>query len=146
MTILILILSLILLFLSIFGLTYYIKYKKLNKKVDKIVADLKKPLRQGYYIRPLTYTNKDNGDKSDFDSIIFVRELDRFTNGESKIEIEGVDSGTSKVGKEVVESFIRDEFKSIVKSDTIEWLESEQSIKEIRKNKLAQLKEHIKEK
>ena len=51
--------------------------------------------------------------------------------------------GNKLFNKSNAETFIRKEFQSLVNTSDITWLESEQTIKEIRKNKLAQLKERM---
>lgn len=74
-----------------------------------------------------------------------VDEIARYTNGDSKIRINSIDSGISseKVSSNRVKRYISDGFKSLVKTSDIEWLENESEIKEIRKNKLEHLKQAI---
>ena len=134
-------LSFVIFCVTVFGLVYFVKYNKLCKKVEKTIFELKEPLRHGYIKRDLEY-------KKDlvFQSVIFVKEIERFNNGESRVEIEKIESGIcdAKVPQKAVESYIREEFISIVKTNDVTWLEIEQSIKEIRKSKLAKLRESIK--
>ena len=122
-------------------LFFLTKYNKLKTMVDKTIIELKKPIRLGYYKMSLS-TN----DKLSFESLVYVNEIDRFTNGESKIEINKIEIGvdSTKVSSDSVNRFIKDKFKSLMKTSEIEWLESEQNIKDIRKNKLEQLKESLK--
>ena len=141
-------LTIILIFIS--SILYLIarsKNKKLNLKVQGIIAELKKPIRSGHYTEKLEWTNTlDPTDKKDINVIVFVNELDRFKNGESKLEIDKIECGISysRISIENVEKFIRGHFVSIKKTSDITWLESEPDIKEMRKHKLEQLKESIK--
>jgi len=127
---------------AILFLDYYIKYRNLRKEVSGIVLKLNSPLRYGYYKQGLTAKN----DTEKFESLIYVKELDRYSNGESKIVIDKIDYGISdsRVSSSGIDDFIRGCFKSIVKTSDITWLESEQNIKDQRKEKLAHLKEIIK--
>ena len=79
--------------------------------------------------------------------IIPLSEIDRYTNGESKISLDKIEisCGNKLFNRSGGESFIRNDFQSLIKTTDITWLESEQSIKEARKNKLAQLKERMTE-
>ena len=142
------ILSSVLLLVSILTLALFVKYNKLKNKfndVTKIVDDLKKPVRRGYIKKDLT-SNPTGGAQIKFESFIYVKELDRFTNGESKIEIESIEEGIddAKVNNKAIVEYINESFISIVKTTDVVWLESEVSIKEMRKNKLAQLEENLK--
>lgn len=142
MTISILALSLIL--VSILCLTFMYKYKKLDKKVSIIIKDLEKPLRRGYY--KMHCTQGSISGSITYEPIIFVKELDRYTTGDSKIELESIEisCGDHKFSASSSERFVRKEFQSLVKTSDIIWLDSEFSIKEQRKEKLSHLKEIIK--
>lgn len=124
------------------GLYFFIKYKKLKTKTTDLFNGLNKPLRRGYYKKDLTNTTS----KDNFESLIYVVELDRFINGQSKIKIETIEFGIDeyKLSHKNIENFIRGKFKSIVDTTDIIWLDSEQSIKEMRKNKLENLKKILK--
>ena len=96
----------------------------------------------------LSKENKSNGTEEKFESLVTVKELDRYTNGESKVEIESIDPGISeeKMSKKRIEDYIRTQFISIIKTTEVTWLESEETIKEQRKNKLERLKEVLNKK
>jgi len=123
----------------------YIKYKKLKNEVKKIISDLNKPLRYGYYVKSLKVTQPGAPDKP-FDNYVYIKELDRYTNGESKIEINKIESSISEesMSHDRIKKFIQDEFKSLKLTSDIEWLESEADIKEQRRSKLEHLKEVMK--
>jgi len=140
------ILGLALFLMSISTLVFYLKYKKLNSKVNKVISNLKSPLRKGHYQGALKITNGAGLTEENFYPIIYVKELDRFTNGESKIEIDYIETCISedRISSEKVKKYIETSFKSVVKTSDITWLESENAIKESRRNKLEHLKESIK--
>ena len=141
----IIILSVLLFLLSILSIMLFIKNKKLSKKIDNYISESKKPLRTGYMTFDLKITELGKPDFS-FESLVYVNELDRYTNGESKIEINKIDPciDETKMSKERIEKYIKDKFRSLVKTSDVIWLESEQSIKDIRRQKLKQLEEKIK--
>ncbi len=120
----------------------YIKYKKLKNAVNKTISELNKPLRYGYYIRSLNITQPGAPNKP-FDTYVYVKEIDRYTNGDSKISIDRIEPIISEndMTHDRVIKYIKDEFKSIRLTSDITWLESENEIKEMRKNKLKHLKE-----
>jgi len=122
----------------------YSKFSKFSKKVENILEE-SKPLRKGYYKVSLCYHDESRFLGADFESVIYVTEIDRFTNGESQIKIDKIDVGVSnsKVSHKSIENFITSSFVSVKNTSEIEWLESEQSIKDVRKNKLNQLKSII---
>ena len=120
-------------------------YKLVNKETitNKYISELNKPLRYGYISKPLTWN-----DTTKFTCRVYVKELDRFTNGESRIEIEKIESGitSGQISPTAVENFIRDQFISVVETSDVVWLESENAIKDVRRKKLEQLKENIEKK
>lgn len=116
------------------------KYNELFSKVNNILIDIDKPLRRGYY----TMSCNQNV-TIDYSPIIFVKEIDRYTNGKSKIKLDRIEisCGDRNFGYSSAEIFVEKEFKSLVETSDITWLESEIEIKEQRRNKLAHLKEVI---
>jgi len=130
--------TLLFIFIILF-LNYFLKYNNLRKEVSVIILKLKSPLRDGYYKQSLSAKN----DTIKFESIIYIKEIDRYTNGESKIIIDKIDYGINdnKVSHSSIDEFINGYFKSVVKTSDITWLESEQNIKAQRKEKLERLKE-----
>jgi hypothetical protein len=136
------ILSSLLFLTTLLSIVLYFRNKSLSNKISTFISDSKKPLRTGYIMYDLSITELGKPNIS-FTSLVYVNELDRYTNGESKIEIQKIEPGIeeNKMQKERIEKHIKDKFKSIVKTSDVTWLESEQSIKDIRRNKLEQLKE-----
>lgn len=122
----------------------FISYKSKYTKLVKLVKELNKPIRRGYYKVECHQTGNFVG-TIDYTCVVYVSEIDRFTNGESKISLDNIEIGCGNklFNKSNAETFIRKEFQSLVETTDITWLESEQSIKDIRKNKLAQLKERM---
>lgn len=146
MTILEIALGFALFFMTIFYLVARSKYKNLNKRVSGILNELHKPLRKGYYKVPLKTLKTTDKPSIPFTSIVYVNEIDSYTNGESKIKLYKIEPGVPETvcSFDTVETRLKGEFKSIVKTSDIEWLESKTSIKEARKNKLEQLQEIMK--
>ena len=140
--------TLILIFLlSIVGILYLYFYKTLSNKynsliskVGSLVDELNKPLRFGYYVEAYIQNNSIK-----YSPIIFISEIDRYTNGESKIKIERIELGCSDYAFDSMsaEGFTKRDFKSLRKTADIVWLESEQSIKDVRRKKLEQLKQSL---
>lgn len=127
----------------------FFKYRKLTsniKNIRNIVENLQKTWRRGYITQSLVITN-DNPEIKDinFEPTLYLREIDRYTNGTSKVEIEKIEYGidSEKFTIERIDKYIRERFKSIVKTTDVIWLESENEIKELRKNKLEQLKNYF---
>ena len=116
------------------------KYNSLISKVGSLVDELNKPLRFGYYVEAYIQNNRIK-----YSPIIFISEIDRYTNGESKIKIERIELGCSDYDFDSMsaESFTKRDFKSLRKTADIVWLESEQSIKDVRRKKLEQLKQSL---
>lgn len=127
----------------------FFKYRKLTsniKNIRNIVENLQKTWRRGYITQSLVITN-DNPEIKDinFEPTLYLREIDRYTNGTSKVEIEKIEYGidSEKFNIQRLDKYIRERFKSIVKTTDVIWLESENEIKELRKNKLEQLKNYF---
>ena len=103
--------------------------------------------RKGYYdntvnlMSPEDYKNNSPGEL--YRCILYVKELDRYTNGMSKIELTDVEliSGFDNTQFDYVKRTMRTKFSSLRKTSDIEWLESEDSIKEVRKQKLKKILE-----
>jgi lipopolysaccharide export LptBFGC system permease protein LptF len=70
-----------------------------------------------------------------YDYYVYIKEIDRYTNGYSRIKIDFIDSNNS-----YYRNIIKKKFNSLVKTVNIEWLESEDNLKDIRKEKLNKLK------
>ena len=94
----------------------------------------------------ISIEDKAKGLKSDkYNVIIYVKEIDRFTNGMSKIQLTSIElvSGFDPSQFEWVKTSMKNKFKSIKKTSDIEWLESEDAIKKLRKDKLEKLKQTL---
>lgn len=125
MTIIILIILLIITsFLAFVFLYKYIRLKKGLEQYKKIGTG-----RYGFYkFEKYGYPRKAN---------VYVKEIDRYTNGYSKVEIDYIESIYSEieVAKEAKKRFV-----SLIETDAIEWLEGENHLKDVRKEKLKNLK------
>lgn len=134
-------LGLISVLVTILFLIYKSKYSTLNQKVESIIKNLESPIRKGYY-----KLNCHQG-LINYTGIIYVSEIDRYKNGESKISLDYVeiDTGDGKLDYQSAKSFLTKSFVSLMKTSEIEWLESENDLKELRKNKLEHLKDVLNE-
>lgn len=109
-------------------MTYkYIKLKSGIKQYDSIGTG-----KVGFYV----YTHSNY---SYYNAYVYVKELDRYTDGYSKIEISNIEPLNKNY---ISESKLRvnNSFLTLMKTNEIEWLESEDSIRKIRKEKLDNLK------
>ena len=101
--------------------------------------------RFGYYYGTINLRSsedeKNNKPGDPYSFIVYVKELDRYTNGMSKIELNNIEviSGYQISQYSWVKKSQRERFSSIKKTSEIEWLESEETIKESRKEKLAKI-------
>ena len=147
---------------SILFLVLYLKMKKKYSKLDlelqtsktnystlyNNLTDLKNlSNRRGYYENTITLMSpedKKNGLKGEpYTCILYVKELDRYTNGMSKIELSDIEliSGFDSSQFDHVKRTMRTKFSSLKKTNEVEWLESEDNIKELRKQKLKRISE-----
>lgn len=115
--------------------------KNLNSTIDKIKDELSTK-RNGYYVDSIVLLSKEDKEKGktgdNYSFVIYVKELDRYTNGMSKIQLTNLEltSGFDHNQYDWVKTCVRDKFSSLKKTSDIDWLESEESIKEMRKQKL----------
>ena len=140
----------------LFFLVLYVKMKKkyletnsnLQKSSSLIASyeDLKNlSNRKGYYenvLNLMSPEDRKNGLKGEsYTCILYIKELDRYTNGMSKIELTEIEliSGFDSSKIDHVKINMRTKFSSLKKTSDIEWLESEESIKELRKQKLKKI-------
>lgn len=120
--------SVIVLCLSFLTFFYYKKYSNLKTKVkeyDEIGTG-----RIGFYI-----SNKGGS----YQALVYVYEIDRYTTGYSKIKIKDVESLSPNYKEDSI-SYAKKRFVTLLQTSDIEWLESEDNIKKLRKEKLEQLK------
>ena len=125
------------------------KYKTLITNVENFKND---HLRKGYFERTLHLLrekeDRDSGKSDTYRCIIYIKELDRYTNGESKIKLWDIEilNGIDGNQYDHVKAIIRRQFSSVMPSKDITWLESESSLKKIRKEKLQQIIKNAKQK
>ena len=120
------ILIFLLLIVSTVGIFYFIKYNKLKKSIksyESIAIG-----RYGFYIS--------SPNSSSFKANVYVKEIDRYSSGYSKIKIDRIEPYHSLYYDSVISS-ITGELKL---TSEIEWLESEDHLRRLRKEKLENLK------
>lgn len=132
--------------ISSISIYHLIKIRKKYKETIESLKDInsKKILRTGYYEDSLNLVNKDG--KGDlYKCFITVNELDRYTNGESKIEIvDIVVNGYNPSQYRHVSDSMKKRFIPIYKTNDIEWLESETDIEKVRREKIKKIIESSK--
>jgi len=123
----------------------YIDNDKQLQNVNSLLSSIKDDLttkRVGYYddsVNILSHEDHLNNKTGElYKMITHVRELERYTNGMSKIELikMEVTSGFDIYQYDYVKKCMTNKFQSIKKTFDIEWLECEDSLKELRKQKL----------
>lgn len=135
---------------------FYLKYKshklellELKPKYNLIkldVENLSNKIREGYYKETINFMSEKGSSNVDkYDCVVYVNEIDKFINGESKIKLERVEvvSGFDRNFFKDAKHVITQKFSSIRKTSDIEWLESEQSIKELRREKISVILEKL---
>lgn len=122
------IISLALIISLVFVFNFYKKYQKLKISI-KEYEDIGTG-RKGFY---------EYGTTNLYHSIVYVKELDRYTDGYSKIKFEGIEAYNRYNYNNALET-IKSSFISLKKTDSIDWLESEDHIKKVRKEKLENIK------
>lgn len=149
----------IILILGVFLFLNIKKYKKTKDLYNKSISDyeilktdfniLKTDIlidkRRGYYqetITLLSINDKEEGKAGNkYNSNVFVTETDRYLNAKSEIKLEKVEviSGYDTYKFDFVKKCIIQQFQSIKTTSDINWLESESSIVEQRKNKINEI-------
>lgn len=112
----------------IINLILFVKYRKLKKSIQEYKSI--GTGRYGFY--NFQYVNL-------YSALVYVKELDRYTNGFSKIEIYKIETTCSVSYRDYTINMIKDKFISLKNTSDIEWLESEDQIKRLRKEKLEKL-------
>lgn len=116
----------------------------LNEKLNNI-KNLSISGRNGFYsdtVNLLSPEDKKNGTSGEtYYFTIYVKELERYTNGMSKIKLINIEvTGGFQIDQY---SWIKESqekrFSSLKKTSEIEWLEIEQDLKELRKEKLEKI-------
>jgi hypothetical protein len=144
---------------------FIVLYVNIRKKYTKIDSNLQKKSvgysnlleafnkfkkemtsnKKGYYeatinlMSPEAHKNGLPGEP--YKCLFYIKELDRYTNGMSKIELTEIEvvSGFDHYQFDHVKKTMKNQFSSLKKTTDIEWLESEDSIKELRKQKLEKI-------
>ena len=115
--------SILLIFSNIFFVYKYIKLKKGIVEYKDIGTG-----RLGFY--QFNY--------SSYVAYVYVNEIDRYSDGYSSIKINKIEPIGSSYRENLIEH-TRNNFVTLKKTIDIEWLESEDNIKRLRKEKLDQL-------
>ena len=142
----------------IFCILFFIFHMKMKKSYKNKLQELQKSndiLNSNLLSIKEDFTTKRNGYYSDstrllsinkkssnlYDFIIYIKEIDRYTNGMSKIEMTNIEvvSGIDISQDDYLKTCIKNRFQSIKKTSDIEWLDSEESLKEMRKQKLEKI-------
>jgi len=103
---------------------------------------LKLNLREGFYADTIKFAeNQDAEETDDYDVKVYVKELEKYTNGYSKIEHIRTDvySGFSQNKYDMAKRTIQNKFESVVKTSDITWLEVDEDINKLRKEKILTL-------
>lgn len=151
-----------LLFVSILLLCFYIKTKRqLNKSTEELnssnkkieeqkicILELKNTFKKelcsnnGFYLEQVKFCEKQNDPNGEFYACnVFVKEIDRYTNGMSRISLVSVEvtSGFNPTMFNWAKTVIESRFSSIRNTNEITWLESEDAIKKLRREKLERI-------
>ena len=110
------------------------KYKNIIKSFDIN--------KYGYYIDSVNLVDKHAGGNGDLYKLkVHINEIDRYKNGDSKIELLKIEIiyGFNPSNFDWAKQAIELRFSTIKKTNEIEWLESEDNIKENRKNKIKEI-------
>lgn len=121
----IIVLFALLIFCNAFFIYKYLKLKEGLKSYEKIGTG-----RCGFY--------KYIGAYNYYNAYVYVIEIDRYTDGYSKIEIDKIEPLNKSYSSESNEK-AKNNFISLKLTSEIEWLESEDHIKKLRKEKLDQI-------
>jgi len=98
----------------------YMTLKKLTKEFQEIGTG-----RYGFYEMRV----------GSYDAYVYVNEIDRYTDGHSKIKLHKVEAISSTYRENSI-GYAKDKFISLKLTSEINWLESEDHIKKLRKEKL----------
>lgn len=114
----------ILLIISTLFFTKFRKLKKYIKSYEEIGTG-----RVGFYM------DCKSGYYSNYKSIVYIKELDRYNNGYSKIVIDRIEPIDKSSSINAIKYITRN-FITLKETENIDWLESEDAIKKSRKEKL----------
>ena len=113
---------------GLFTVIYYQKYSKLKKGLKSYEAIGTE--RFGFY----------KVDCGNYSSYVYIKEIDRYTDGYSKIKIDCIEPFHKQDYGDAATRHAMGKFLSLMKTTDIEWLESEDHIRKVRKEKLENLK------
>ena len=149
MTLTIIILSCLLLLSGILHLSYFSKLEDVKELKNSLQIEMKLfkeqlELKRGYYVQELTTTNKP---KKDFKVKVYIKEVDQYTNGKSKIAITSIGKCSLPDGitQQKINAHIYESFDELRDSKDIEWLESTNEIQKIREKKLSRVMKFFKQ-
>lgn len=131
--------------LSVALVVVFSKYSKLKKYINGLkteLSSLESKKRIGYYTQKCT-----QGKHYKFKGIITVKEIDRYSNGTSKIELKNIElTGITSDGlnQSSAIQYLKSDFSTLMKTDEIEWLDSVEDIKTERKLKIEKLRTVLK--
>lgn len=119
----------------------------LNNKYKIAVEDLK-PKKIGYYKGTINLVDKDdpkNNNKNPYDYVVYIKEVEKYTNGDCKISLDHIDviAGFDPHQYDWIKRSVTMRFPTLMKISDIEWLETEDDLKELRKQKLEKLNSKI---
>lgn len=136
--------------LAIFFKKLKTKYENILLGFDELKNNILNEKKIGYYfgqIDLLSKADKAAGKKGEtYDYTVHVEEVDRYTNGMSKLKLLKVEitNGYDQSQYEWVKETTASKFSTIKLTKDVEWLESVETIKTKRKEKLAELLKKIK--
>lgn len=132
-------LAILVMILSYLLIMTFLKLKKVEKEFSLFKDEIEKNfnIRKGFILK--SFTHKVN--KTDTDFKVYMKEIERYKNGLSKVELEKIEliknnNVLSDKNIEILKNNIKREFSQTQKTDDVEWLEVEVSIKNERKKKL----------
>lgn len=128
------------------------KYSLLNKTFNELKSDLLDNKRIGFYEDSITLVSEEdrkaNIKGEVYKAHVYVTEVDKYTNGMSKIKLNSIEviSGFSPMSFDWVKSTIKSKFSSIIDTNDVTWLESETDIVQQRSLKITAILDKMKEK
>lgn len=112
--------------LSIMFALKFFKLRKSIKKFEEIGTG-----RYGFYVNKHFNTDKN--------SYVYVKEVDRYSNGYSEIILDRVEPLKRSYSSDAIDN-ARNNFISLKLTNDIEWLEGEEHLRKLRKEKLEKIK------
>lgn len=108
-----------------------------NLKLTELKSVVNRNIRKGVYEKALIWTTEKEKE-IDFKSHVYVIEIDRYKNGKSKIKLDYINVGKhpNESNKKSIEDYIKLNFKELVDTNSIDWLESVDGLQKDREKKL----------